>query len=263
MVARRVGYLACKSEGHHVNLHKSPLVAATVAVAFLAVACVTAPLRADGLIYQLPEDGTSARFSLAIKAISPTGVEEKRSGSLTLSSVGSAQVDGQACRWIEVRMEMKAAKETDEAEPITVKVLVPEKNLTRGQDGWANMKKAWLKIGTDSNPRPIKDSKSQDSGLMTCFLSGPLGDAKHLPPVDVNSGIGNLRCEGVRGSARMNVANVSIVMENRLHEIAPFGVITSTIRIDAKREGRVDASTISLTLVEVGKDAKSEMPDAE
>jgi hypothetical protein len=81
----------------------------TISRTAFVVLCVLIPTAvfADGLIYQLPGDGTWARFDIDRKATPPDGKESTMIGSLTLSSVGAAEVDGEPCRWIEIAIEMK------------------------------------------------------------------------------------------------------------------------------------------------------------
>jgi hypothetical protein len=75
----------------------------------------------DGLIYQLPSDGSWVRYKLSEEGTAvitfppgdpappgPGGSTPSRAkirGSLELRSVGKVDMDGEACRWIELKLE--------------------------------------------------------------------------------------------------------------------------------------------------------------
>ena len=245
-------------------LNKKPALVAAVAAIALATFLAVTPARADGLLYQLPQDGTWARYEMEMVGVSPSGEEMKMGGSLTMSSVGKAEASGEPCRWIEVKMQMR--RPDGDEQTIVAKALVPEKNLKRGENGWASMKKAWIKQPFNADPEQITEANGRDVGPLPAFLAGPLSDSKDLEGIQVESGIGNLQCAGVSGSLKINDGNadVKIQMENRLNDMAPFGVVTSTMQFEVTRDGEVrEKGTIHFKLAEVGKDAKSELPDAE
>jgi len=243
---------------------KAMIAATLAAAAILALLSATSPTRADGLLYRLPDDGTWARYDLDIVGTDPGGGDTKMAGSLAMSSVGKAEASGEPCRWIEVKMQMRDPGGNEHT--VVFKALIPEKNLKRGENPWASMKKAWMKEDKDSDPQQITEANGREAGPMVAFLTGPLNDSKDLDAIEVDSGIGKLQCGGVSGSLKINDGNndVSIQMENRLHDMAPFGVVASTMKFEVKRDGNVnEKGTITFKLAEVGKDAKSEMPDAE
>lgn len=103
---------------------RSILLAGLLAAFFLSPAAFSQTVRADGLIYQLPADGTSARYDTEVTFIN-NGQEQMRKGSLTVSSVGQTTVDNEKCRWI----EFKTATKTDQGERIMIaKCLIPERS---------------------------------------------------------------------------------------------------------------------------------------
>src|SRR5438034_979565 len=67
--------------------------------------------RADGLLQQLPEEGSWVRFDIETQHFDrKTGAlreSPKESGSLTISSVGKATVGVEACRYIEWKTVLK------------------------------------------------------------------------------------------------------------------------------------------------------------
>src|SRR5205823_14201674 len=110
--------------------------------------------RADGLIYQLPADGTQVRYDNEV-VFNNNGQEVTTTGTLTLSSVGVATVDGEKCRWIEI----KAARKSNNGEQITIaKFLIPEKDLGKGKSAGDHLIRGWIK--RDQNePQPVTDLK--------------------------------------------------------------------------------------------------------
>ena len=52
-------------------------------------------------------------------------------------------------------------------------------------------------------------------------------------------------------------------LETRLHGKAPFGVVTSNINLKISGQGPQQDITMTLKLADVGKNAKSELPDAD
>ena len=91
-------------------------------------AAATQAARADGLIYQLPDDGAQVRYDMSVE-ISAGGQEMNFKGSLTVSSVGQTTVGDDKCRWIEIKM---VSVKDGQDQPLTGKMLIPEKELEKG-----------------------------------------------------------------------------------------------------------------------------------
>jgi len=68
-----------------------------------AVLLVPTAARADGLIYQLPADGTSAEFDLKV-TMESNGQTMEADGSFAIKSVGKQKVDDVDSRWIEFEL---------------------------------------------------------------------------------------------------------------------------------------------------------------
>jgi len=83
---------------------------------------------ADGLITQLPDDGSWAEFELKLIL---TENEQKREHSayLRLSSVGQVENQGIKCRWVELQVSRTEPPKPDEV----AKILVPEESLKSGR----------------------------------------------------------------------------------------------------------------------------------
>src|SRR5437773_5437610 len=206
---------------------------------------------ADGLFYRLPADGEFAGYVVEV-SFSTKGLEVTGRGNATMSSVGQETVKGKKCRWIEIKLALTIM---DMEDVQIAKVLVPEEHLKAGASPLEHAIKGWIKR-RDEQPTAIKDFKSMNTPLPV-FLGSPFKDAKKLPKEVTTSKLGKLECEGVKGSYDLDDGTQSVraVFENRLHDKAPFGLVTSTIQLTMQRNGQVrDTGTMSFRLVATGKD---------
>ena len=94
---------------------------------------------AEGLLYQLPDDGQWVRFEMVQTSWKRAG---KCIGTLTVSSVGTEEIDGRKCRWVEIDYDTKGW-----VAPIknVYKLLIPEEHLGKGKDPLKHVVKAWYK----------------------------------------------------------------------------------------------------------------------
>ena len=230
----------------------SPIMLATVLL-------LPAATRADGLIYQLPADGTSAEFDLKM-TMERNGQTMEADGSFSIKSVGKQKVDDVDCRWIEFKLEMKIG---DREQTVRAKVLVPEAELTRGKNPIGHVNKAWYKPG-DREPKEITDFTGSSAGPLPAFLCGPLKDAKELDAETVESSLGKLECKGVTGTTEYTASGRenAVTFTNRLHKKAPFGIVSTVMQLEISRDGQIQQNIkMQITLSMVGKDATSELPD--
>lgn len=215
--------------------------------------------RADGLIYQLPADGTQVRYDNEV-SFSANGQERTSTGSLTLSSVGVTTVGDQKCRWIEI----KTTRKTDNGERITIaKFLVPEKELGKGKSAGEHLIRGWIKQG-ENEPQPVTDLKGPQARLLVAYLAGPPQNQRDLDQTEIDGKLGKLSCRGVAGDYEFvgDNGSLSVTMENRLNEKAPFGVVSAVWKFERKQNGQVMGSgTSKLTLIDISTTALSELPD--
>ncbi len=228
---------------------------ANIQLAVIVLAPTMAP--ADGLLYQLPNDGSWVQFKMNATSGSKNDQREI-TGTLKMSSVGTSEENGEKCRWIEIQMTMNVG---GQERAIVAKVLIPEKDLKRGKSPFDNRVRGWIRMGADRDPVKIDES---NIGPLPGFLCGPLQDAKKLEPMIVESKLGKLKCEGTTGTVtfkeRQN--NNTVKYETRLHEKAPFGVVWTSLNVKVERDGEVrEEVKMELTLSEHGMGAKSELPD--
>jgi hypothetical protein len=229
--------------------------------AVCAIALATPHLQADGLIYRLPEDGTSVRYALELK-LGREGMEKSAGGYLAVSSVGKETVNNEPCRWIEFKMLF----DIDGKERIIVaKMLIPEKALKRGENAAAFMVRGWVsERGTPEAAKELKDLQNARAGPLPAFLAGPAADAKKLPAEVLETKLGKLECEGVAGSHTFDQGQEKVEYKHhtRLHDKAPFGVVQTRMEFKVERNGMAaESGVMSLQVLEVTQGAKSELPD--
>jgi hypothetical protein len=109
---------------------------------------------ADGLVFQLPPDGSWARYAVKTDGEFAYGDGPKQklaiTGTLTISSVGEMTRNEQKCRWI----ELKSESETEGVYPkLVLKMLIPQDRLQRGQDPLAHARLTFF------NPKPVDKEK--------------------------------------------------------------------------------------------------------
>jgi hypothetical protein len=238
---------------------RSILLSGLLAAPFLMQGTLAPMVRADGLIYKLPADGMSARYDSETTFVN-NGQEQTRKGTLTISSVGQTTVDNEKCRWIEFKNVFK----TDQGERITIaKCLIPEKDLGKGGSPGEHMIRGWVKQG-DMEPQAISDIRSSQGRMMLVgYLAGPAPNARELDKTEIDGVLGKQACAGVAGEQEFQRDNgaLSINFENRLHEKAPFGVVSAVWKFEAKNNnGQVRSGTSKMTLVEVNTTALTELP---
>jgi len=232
---------------------------ATCLATLFVVAIASRSARADGLIYRLPEDGTSVNYDMEITS-SKDGEDRSLAGRLSISSVGTTTVDKEPCRWLEFKTVVRDGTLDRHA---VAKVLIPERYLGKGQAPGEHLIRGWVKDG-ESRPLEIKDLMDPVAGGLLLYLAGPAKHPEKLEPAPVDSRVGKIRAGGVAGDfefARRTVV-VKARFETRLADQSPFGAIASSWKFERTNDGRlVEAGTIKLSLAEVRTDASTDLPD--
>jgi len=213
--------------------------------------------RAEGLFYQLPEDGSWVRFD-AKYTFKAAGMDRpgEGTGTMTMASVGKAVEGSEPCRWIEFNMRLK---DTGPEQVLIRKLLIPEKYLKTGENATEHVVRGWAKFNDEKVERAVPVH-----GRWPAYLAGPLQDEKKLDKQLVESKLGELKCDGVTGWIQYKEGDVhmKVTFETRLHDKAPFGVVSSRMQFEMKRGGKVQQTVdATLTLTELGKDAKTALPD--
>jgi hypothetical protein len=231
----------------------------------LVIACTLSlcvAVQADGLVYRLPADGILARYDFEFEG---SFGEDKQiaKGTVTLASVGKAVVDKENCRWIELHMQIT---QRGRAHGMLAKMLIPEKRLKAGEKILDHVVKGWIREDDEREPDTWATTRKEKKDALQMFLTDPLQDVKKLPKQTIESKLGKLECEGIQGVIAIDIGRgkkMRVSYENRLHEKAPFGVVTSKMQFIALGdEGKVEGVILgNLRLLEVEKDAKSQLPD--
>ena len=219
---------------------------------------ITTPVAAQNLLSQLPADDTSARFLMEFKT---TGDDKDMAaiGTLNISSVGKETVDQQPCRWIELYY---AVTVNNREIKITEKLLIPEKYCQAGQAPLAHVikAKAYIQRG-NRDPEPLADALDALVSPIPIVLYGSLEDQQPLAKKTVESKLGKLPSEGLKGNFKYQKEGrqVTCQVTTWRHEKAPFGIVQaelSDIKIDQQ-----PAFSISLTLNAVLKNTRSRFPE--
>ena len=244
---------------------------------------------ADGLIWQLPPDGTAVEFEgdcrsefkpvlsrefadkLPSKEVEKLECPQnvKLRTSVTVSSVGQVTRVEQKCRWIELTWR------SNDNENV-LKVLVPEKFLTRGEDPLDHA------ILTFFNPKPAdKAGVSEEKGFnriqyeldrFRSVFPTPLKEVRQLANRTIETPLGMFAdCEVIAGTTEFDRplrggghwASKSS-WQLALHPDAPFGIVQiqcSSTGSEFSSRSRCDiSSTLTLTISGKGHDAKSSLP---
>ncbi|NQU22763.1 MAG: hypothetical protein HQ567_15910 [Candidatus Nealsonbacteria bacterium] len=235
---------------------KTPFYFAAVVV----LALTTSSARPDGLIYQLPKDGTWVSYDMDA-TVEMGEHKETMKGSLRLASVGKTTEQDKPCRWIEVAFEARAGNQR-QMPKITVKALIPEEHLGKGKAPLDHVIRAWIRRA-ESDPKELEDPKNFDKGPLPMVLAPPSKDAKQLEEKTVDSDLGELSCPGVTGTTKFKAREtIDVTLETRLHPKSPFGVVAARWDINVSTEGETQpALTMNLKLSGRGDDAKSELPE--
>lgn len=255
--------------------------------------CVVSHVRADGLIFSLPADGTWAELSgttesnykmplppEALARMDEAGKARMRSylgpqrilNTVRVSSVGIHQYAGIPCRWIELRRSVKfVGSETkpEHKNPIAIlKILVRDKELTRGHDPLENAYLAFF------NPKEV-DVKHvpSDPGFdrvryeierfLPCFPP-PLRNEKKVAKETIATPIGTFRdCDVISGTAEFDRPLLGggrweskATWTIAIHPDAPFGVVRLTSEdstAETPATGNGLRGTSTLTLTIVAK----------
>jgi hypothetical protein len=238
-----------------------------VCLAFLSTA------RADGLLYRLPPDGTWVQYTLKQHMEMPKQKNVTLVGALSLASVGEEMVNYQTCRWIEVVIDTKGPD--GQGLRSVFKALIPEKRLKKGQNPAHYWLKGWGKMG-DQEPQALtREFLANPAMIINLVVAGPLENPRELSEKQIETKLGKLDCRGIAGTLtysgaairvdkgkKMTKKDLIVHVETYLHEAVPFGVMTSRQQVTFPDFWAGARSVeMDLTLLDVGTDAKSELPD--
>jgi hypothetical protein len=112
----------------------------------------------------------------------------------------------------------------------------------------------------------IKDLKDPLAAPIAAFLAGPPKNPAELEKIELDDPkLGKISTAGVTGDQEFDGPGgmqVAINLENRLHEKAPFGLVTANWKFQVKANGQAFVQgTFKLTLAEINTTALTELPD--
>ncbi len=227
----------------------------------LALLFATVPrATADGLITQLPDDGSWAEFELKL-TLTENGEKRERSAYLRLSSVGQDEHQGAKCRWVELQISRIEPPQPDEV----TKILVPEESLKTGKVSAASLIRGWHKPADEDAAELDKDRPRMKIGPLAMLLSGSFSGSSKIEKEDVTvAGLGSLSCEKTTGKHDLPMGpseNLPADITLWRHAKAPFGAVKLRIHIVDKQPDREREGVFEAVQVKFGKDAKSALPD--
>ena len=222
--------------------------------AFVAVvlssALLPSPVLADAVLQTLPEDGAWVQFHVNLK------IGGQVSDPVwTLKSVGTKQVGGDACRWIELQSKH------GERNVVLFKCLVAESEFGKGKDPLAAARQVFVK-NFDQEPREVQSVAAADP-VLALILSGP-AQAKKLDvkeAVDVQKG--RIECEVFTGTSQGEIGGTKFELEHQLlmSDEVPYGVAAARFRVNVA--GNAFTASVDCVQKDSGKDAKSALPGIE
>jgi len=198
---------------------------------FLLLVLSAGLTRADGLLYQLPKDGTWATYDFDSNTKGPGGQNMNMKGSLRIASVGQTTEQEQPCRWIEVQFDMTTTVGEHKMEQSEIyKLLIPEKFLAKGETPLEHVVRAWTQQGKNGPNKKFEKPNDIGASPLPLILSARWNDAKQLDKAETESKLGKVACDGVEGTLEFKGSRFGVVkgkFENRLSADSPFGVVTS------------------------------------
>jgi hypothetical protein len=221
-----------------------------IASILTAMVLIGDTVRADDVVRHLPKDGAWVRYHTTEKWDDGT----ERTFQFQISLVGHATVEGEKCRWIELRLKSDSSKSWS-----VFKWLVPEKQLELGGTALANAHKAWRKTG---------EKQARETNLkglfarLYLFVPPPLKGAKKIGKMEsVEWQEGQLNCDVVivRTHDEFPGDTTDTIYRLKLHKRVPFGVAAAKLTVDSAIGIK---GSIEYTLLDMGTNAKSEIPEA-
>lgn len=235
-----------------------PLTALIAAISFVANA---SPISAEGLIHQLPADGSWVRFDATGEGLDSVGkATVSVKGTITLKSVGRETRDSTDCRWIELETVLEYQRgDQNGKQDETLKLLIPEKYLTAGQNPRAHVLQAWKKDAQGAiRELDLKGIGAKEvESLDEIFHESP-------PKVEKQEGMeikapgGTFRCTQIDARISKETDLKQIDTRTWLTTEVPFGVAAYRHIVSRSRGGAsLGSKSIDLKVSEFGADAKS------
>jgi len=209
---------------------------------------------AQGLIHQLPPDGTSVRFQVTITRKVPGGQAANQVAEVVVSSVGVTKAPDGDLRWIEIALRLPEQTQL-------LKMAIAEKHFGKGQDPFAHIVRGWLKRG-DAEAEQVEPERARRA--VAVFLVPHFNELTGEDSETLDTKIGKLACTIREGKATATFDNTALESTGRfwLNSKAPLGWAQLELHRRAVRGGEVvRESTSRFTIAEVGQRAVTQLPD--
>jgi hypothetical protein len=220
---------------------------------------------AEGIIYQLPDDGAWTSFNVSGRGIAPDGtVTVTIEGTQTLRSVGRSAVDNKQCRWIEIESEMTFQRKggPPAAFKEIIKVLVPEAHLVKGENPRGHVIKAYKGNAAETiRELNLKGKDAREIQSLDELFHSPLKLVSALAVSEIKTEKQTWKCDGFTGKSDED--GTVFTTDTRTNKEAPFGVVTYRYEKDRQRNNKSQGKrTMEWRLVDFGNDATSAAPSA-
>jgi len=259
------------------------------AIALFALSAL--PAQAQGLIWNLPEDGTWVRYEGSYRQVEAQpgstegNLEMEWIRHLTIKSVGREEADwnGAAtmCRWIEIKVETGRVREgvisTGSVGERIYKVLVPEQAIIgslKDEEGipvtYLPIAKGWRKTNDrDPAPREITSGTLQVYPVISLLRHYKTMEAAPSQE-SVQVGQQDVLATKMTGSLELESRTERVVHESTLYrsDAVPFGLARWTVKVTQEEKGGVQErsefqfvaeTSVEMKAQEIGTDARSEL----
>jgi len=215
-------------------------------------------LAGEEFYYPLPDDGVWCRYFVNMNI---AGVET--ASPWVISSVGQKDLDGEKCRWIELKQMSEDAKKTLRV----FKALVPESAFGKGKDPTAEVRTAWGQEG-DQEPHELTGEGELEvfNRFVLLVLRGPTKNVKAFDePETIDWQNGKLKCSVITGESDFESKETGLRAQ-LTHRILisdkiPFRMAGSKFQIDIQVLGQDVKAGAEFSIVESGVDAQSVLPN--
>ncbi|HUQ67982.1 MAG TPA: hypothetical protein VM165_00575 [Planctomycetaceae bacterium] len=195
----------------------------------LSVTLATSLSAGEGFLTKLPEPGTWVKYAVT-QDMTRRGVpDQPQAGELTVRFLEADAEAGEACRWLEVDLEIAHTDGTGRDRE-TTKYLLPVKVLTGSSDPGSAVLCAWLRQGRDAE---IQRKVELPDFLDAWQLTPPLADRQQREsPRSIAYQRGTLSADRqVRGHTEWRKANqvVRVQHEHWPHPDIPNGLAAARL----------------------------------
>jgi hypothetical protein len=224
---------------------------AAVVCAALALVAIPATSHAGGLINSLPADGSWVVFK-ARSELDLQGNLQSFDRELKIASVGKQEVEGEPGRWIELSTEFFGRK-------VLAKLLIAEKYLNADQNPFDHIAKAWGREG--DNVMEIPENRLRQFFILALGVPN-FEKPEKKENEKIKTQLGEYECEHLKGESEVDGPmdqKIKFGGELWINDKVPFGLVKAKVKGDIG----VGSIETEMEAIQSGKDAKSELPDAQ